>query len=148
GQAGLPRARVLPRGRPRGGHGVPGAPPAREHVQRVVPARAGAWRSARGAARGTVKPFANEPTLELRRAPARESLQSALRDLDPQLPLAVPVLIGRDRGAHEGFESTDPGEPDRVVATAGRATEADAARAVEEAAKAFPEWRSRGAAAR
>ena len=95
-----------------------------------------------------MKPFANEPTLELRRAPARESLQSALRDLDPQLPLAVPVLIGRDRGAHEGFESTDPGEPDRVVATAGRATEADAGRAVEEAAKAFPEWRSRGAAAR
>jgi RHH-type proline utilization regulon transcriptional repressor/proline dehydrogenase/delta 1-pyrroline-5-carboxylate dehydrogenase len=81
----------------------------------------------------------------LRRPPARESLLGALRELDPRLPLAVPVLIGRERGAHEGFESTDPGEPDRVVATAGRATEADAARAVETAAAAFPAWDSLGA---
>ncbi|HEX6461016.1 MAG TPA: aldehyde dehydrogenase family protein [Thermoleophilaceae bacterium] len=95
-----------------------------------------------------MRPFANEPTLELRRAAARESLVAAMRDLDPQLPLAVPILVGRDRGAHEGFESTDPGEPDRVVATAGRATEADAAAAVEAAAAAFPAWRDIGARAR
>jgi predicted delta-1-pyrroline-5-carboxylate dehydrogenase group 2 len=95
-----------------------------------------------------VKSFVNEPTLELRRAPARESLLTALRELEPQLPLAVPILIGRDRGAHEGFESTDPGEPDRVVATAGRATEEDATRAVEEASRAFPAWRDLGAAGR
>ena len=95
-----------------------------------------------------MKPFANEPTLELRRAPARESLLTALRELEPQLPLAVPILIGRDRGAHEGFESTDPGTPERVVATAGRATEEDARRAVEEASKAFPAWRDLGAAKR
>jgi RHH-type transcriptional regulator, proline utilization regulon repressor / proline dehydrogenase / delta 1-pyrroline-5-carboxylate dehydrogenase len=92
-----------------------------------------------------VKPFANEPTLELRRAPARESLTAALRELEPRLPLAVPILIGRDTGAHEGFESTDPGEPDRVVATAGRATEDDAAQAVQVAADAFPAWRDLGA---
>jgi RHH-type proline utilization regulon transcriptional repressor/proline dehydrogenase/delta 1-pyrroline-5-carboxylate dehydrogenase len=95
-----------------------------------------------------VNPFANEPILELRRAPVRESLLAALRDLEPQLPLAVPVLIGRDRGAHEGFESTDPGAPERVVATAGRATEADAARAVEAATEAFPAWRAKGASGR
>jgi RHH-type transcriptional regulator, proline utilization regulon repressor / proline dehydrogenase / delta 1-pyrroline-5-carboxylate dehydrogenase len=95
-----------------------------------------------------VRPFANEPTLELRRAPARESLLSALRALDPRLPLAVPVLIGRERGAHEGFESTDPGEPDRMVATAGRATEEDAAAAVDAAAEAFPAWHARGAEGR
>jgi predicted delta-1-pyrroline-5-carboxylate dehydrogenase group 2 len=95
-----------------------------------------------------VKPFENEPTLELRRAPARESLLTALRELEPRLPLAVPILVGRERGAHEGFESTDPGEPDRVVATAGRATEEDAARAVEEATQAFPAWRDLGAAGR
>ena len=92
-----------------------------------------------------MKPFVNEPTLELRRAPARESLLGALRELEPQLPLAVPLLIGRERGAHEGFESSDPGEPDRVVATAGKATEEDAARAVEAAAAAFPAWRDLGA---
>jgi RHH-type proline utilization regulon transcriptional repressor/proline dehydrogenase/delta 1-pyrroline-5-carboxylate dehydrogenase len=95
-----------------------------------------------------VKPFANEPTLELRRAPARESLLTALRELEPRLPLAVPLLVGRDRGAHEGFESTDPGEPERVIATAGRASEDDAAAAVEAAAAAFPAWRDKGAAAR
>ncbi|HEY2604007.1 MAG TPA: aldehyde dehydrogenase family protein [Thermoleophilaceae bacterium] len=95
-----------------------------------------------------MKPFANEPTLELRRAPARESLLGALRELEPRLPLAVPVLIGRERGAHEGFESTDPGAPERVVATAGRATEDDAVRAVEAAGDAFPAWRDRGAAGR
>jgi RHH-type transcriptional regulator, proline utilization regulon repressor / proline dehydrogenase / delta 1-pyrroline-5-carboxylate dehydrogenase len=92
-----------------------------------------------------VRPFANEPTLELRRAPARESLLEAMRELDPRLPLAVPVLIGRERGPHEGFESTDPGEPARVVATAGKAGEEDAARAVEAAAEAFPAWRAQGA---
>jgi predicted delta-1-pyrroline-5-carboxylate dehydrogenase group 2 len=95
-----------------------------------------------------VRPFANEPTLELRRAPARESLLSAMRELDPRLPFKVPVLVGPDRGPDEGFESTDPGKPDRVVASAGRAGEADAAAAVEAATKAFPEWRDRGAAER
>ena len=95
-----------------------------------------------------MRPFANEPTLELRRAPARESLLSAMRELDPRLPLEVPVLVGADTRADEGFESTDPGKPDRVVATAGRATEPDAAAAVDAAAAAFPEWRDRGAAAR
>jgi RHH-type transcriptional regulator, proline utilization regulon repressor / proline dehydrogenase / delta 1-pyrroline-5-carboxylate dehydrogenase len=95
-----------------------------------------------------VKPFANEPTLELRRAPARESLLSALRELDPRLPWRVPVWIAGERGATEGFESTDPGAPERVVATAGKATEEDAARAVEEAAKAFPAWHALGAEGR
>ena len=44
-----------------------------------------------------MRPFANEPTLELRRAPVRESLAGALTELEPRLPLEVPVLIGDDR---------------------------------------------------
>jgi RHH-type transcriptional regulator, proline utilization regulon repressor / proline dehydrogenase / delta 1-pyrroline-5-carboxylate dehydrogenase len=95
-----------------------------------------------------VKPFANEPTLELRRGPARESLLGALRELEPRLPLRVPILVGRERGAHEGFESTDPGAPSRVVATAGRATESDADAAVQAALQAFPGWRDLGAEGR
>ncbi|HEX5911091.1 MAG TPA: hypothetical protein VFY44_11400, partial [Thermoleophilaceae bacterium] len=63
--------------------------------------------------------FTNEPVAELRRAPAREALTAALRDLDATLPLEVPVLIGGDRGAATGLTSTDPGDPERVVATAG-----------------------------
>jgi predicted delta-1-pyrroline-5-carboxylate dehydrogenase group 2 len=91
-----------------------------------------------------VIPFANEPTLELRRAPARESLLGALAELEPRLPLSVPVLVGAERGTSEGFVSTDPGEPSRVVATAGRASEADAGAAVQAATAAWPEWRERG----
>nr|MBA3264734.1 hypothetical protein [Thermoleophilaceae bacterium] len=63
--------------------------------------------------------FRNEPILELRRAPVRGALLEALRDLDAKLPLAVPVLIGAERGADAGLDSTDPGAPERLVAQAG-----------------------------
>jgi len=92
--------------------------------------------------------FRNEPILELRRAPVRESLLEAMRALDARLPLAVPVLIGGERGAAEGFESTDPGKPNRVVAHAGRGTEDDAAAAVQAAERGFREWSARSAAER
>ena len=65
--------------------------------------------------------FRNEPILELRRASERESLLAALREVDARLPLSVPVLIGGDRGAAKGLDSTDPGDPERLVARAGRA---------------------------
>ncbi len=83
-----------------------------------------------------MKAFANEPVLELRRAPVRDSLTAALAELDSRLPLAVPLLDG----ATEGFDSTDPGEPSRVVATAGRASAGDAAEAVSLATAGFAEW--------
>jgi RHH-type proline utilization regulon transcriptional repressor/proline dehydrogenase/delta 1-pyrroline-5-carboxylate dehydrogenase len=95
-----------------------------------------------------VRPFANEPTLELRRAPARESLLAALAELDPRLPLEVPVLVGdgeRSPGAGKRFTSTDPGRPERVVAVAARGTPEDAAAAVAAARDAFPAWREIGA---
>jgi len=95
-----------------------------------------------------VSDFSNEPVLELRRAPVRESLQEALRELDSRLPLEVPVLVGGDRGAVEGLESTDPGTPSRLVARAGRAGEAQAQAAVEAAARGFGEWSARPAAER
>jgi RHH-type proline utilization regulon transcriptional repressor/proline dehydrogenase/delta 1-pyrroline-5-carboxylate dehydrogenase len=92
--------------------------------------------------------FRNEPILELRRASARDSLLAALRELDTRLPLSVPVLIGGDRGATEGVDSTDPGSPQRLVAQAGRATEEDAAAAVEAAVRGFRDWGARPAAER
>nr|MBA3420546.1 hypothetical protein [Thermoleophilaceae bacterium] len=66
-------------------------------------------------------PFSNEPLLELRRAPVRESLVAALGELEPRLPLTVPILVGEDALAADDFRSTDPGEPERVVATVARA---------------------------
>jgi len=92
--------------------------------------------------------FRNEPTLELRRAPERDSLLDALRRVDRRLPLRVPVLIGGDSGAAAGLTSTDPGRPDRVVAEAGAGGEAEAAAAVEAAIEGFRDWGARPAAER
>jgi RHH-type proline utilization regulon transcriptional repressor/proline dehydrogenase/delta 1-pyrroline-5-carboxylate dehydrogenase len=92
--------------------------------------------------------FRNEPILELRRAPVRASIVEALHALDARLPLEVPVLVGGERGAADGLDSTDPGSPERVVARAGRATEADAAAAIEAAERGFRDWSARPAAER
>jgi RHH-type transcriptional regulator, proline utilization regulon repressor / proline dehydrogenase / delta 1-pyrroline-5-carboxylate dehydrogenase len=92
--------------------------------------------------------FANEPVLELRRAPVRESLLGALRELDSRLPISVPVLIRGERGGAEGLDSTDPGAPSLLVARAGSATEADARQAVEAAERGFRDWERRPAAER
>jgi RHH-type proline utilization regulon transcriptional repressor/proline dehydrogenase/delta 1-pyrroline-5-carboxylate dehydrogenase len=95
-----------------------------------------------------VKPFANEPHAELRRAPVREELLEALRELEPTLPCRVPVWIGNDKGAAEGTVSTDPGDPQRLVATAGSATSADVERAVGIAEQGARVWGRRTAAER
>jgi RHH-type proline utilization regulon transcriptional repressor/proline dehydrogenase/delta 1-pyrroline-5-carboxylate dehydrogenase len=105
-----------------------------------------------------VRPFENEPVLELRRGANREALLGALRELDARLPIEVPLIIGRAgngasksrasaapaRGASAAtFDSVDPGSPGRVVAVAQRATEADAEAAIAAAVKAAPAWRAR-----
>ena len=92
--------------------------------------------------------FINEPLLELRRAPVRETLVDALAALDAQLPWRVPVLIGGDARDEPTFESTDPGVPERVVALATAATPADVDAAVRRAAASAPAWEDRGALAR
>ena len=96
----------------------------------------------------TLPPFRNEPTLELRRAPARAELLAALEALDARLPLKVPVLVGGDAGASGGLASTDPGKPSRLVAEAGSAGSADAAAAVGVAEQGFRDWGARPAADR
>jgi RHH-type transcriptional regulator, proline utilization regulon repressor / proline dehydrogenase / delta 1-pyrroline-5-carboxylate dehydrogenase len=93
--------------------------------------------------------FRNEPILELRRAAVRDSLTDALRELDAKLPLEVPTLIGGERFVVGGLDSTDPGDPSRVVARAGLAGEGEAAAAVAAASdEGFREWGSRPPAER
>jgi RHH-type proline utilization regulon transcriptional repressor/proline dehydrogenase/delta 1-pyrroline-5-carboxylate dehydrogenase len=92
--------------------------------------------------------FINEPLLELRRAPVRETLVDALAALDLKLPLKVPVVIGGEARDEPTFESTDPGAPERVVALATAATPADVDAAVRMAAASAPAWEDRGAQAR
>ena len=87
--------------------------------------------------------FRNEPLLELRRAPNRSALIDALRLLDGSLPLRVPVLLGDGEGTHAGIDSADPGAPERLVATAGVATPADVAAAVERARTGQRAWARR-----
>jgi RHH-type transcriptional regulator, proline utilization regulon repressor / proline dehydrogenase / delta 1-pyrroline-5-carboxylate dehydrogenase len=96
-------------------------------------------------ARPATAPFANEPTLELRRAEDRDALIAALGAIDDRLPLTVPVLVGGDAGSSEGIESTDPGTPSRLVASAGVGTAGDVAAAVERASAASAAWASRPA---
>jgi RHH-type proline utilization regulon transcriptional repressor/proline dehydrogenase/delta 1-pyrroline-5-carboxylate dehydrogenase len=93
-------------------------------------------------------PFRNEPTLEFRRASERESLHGALAELDRNLPLEVPVRIGDDTRATADFISTDPGEPERVVAAAAEASAPDVEAAVEAARAAASEWGRRPAVER
>ena len=54
-----------------------------------------------------MKPFSNEPELELRRESNRHVLTEALARLDERLPLDVPILVGEDEGAAVGFESIE-----------------------------------------
>ena len=69
-----------------------------------------------------MKAFANEPILELRRAPIRAQLAGALEAHDARPPTKVPVWIGDERREGSDLISTDPGTPDRVVAEAAAAT--------------------------
>ena len=96
----------------------------------------------------TLAPFANEPVLELRRAPVRAQLQDAMDALAPKLPLPVPVMIGSEARTGGELLSTDPGEPDRVVAVATRASEDDVAAAVQEAERGLRSWGALPAAER
>ncbi|HTE61821.1 MAG TPA: hypothetical protein VK631_15820, partial [Solirubrobacteraceae bacterium] len=70
-------------------------------------------------------PFANEPVLELRRAPVRAQLADALRAHDARGPLHVPVWIADSTRSGDALVSTDPGTPERLVAQAAVATEAE-----------------------
>jgi RHH-type proline utilization regulon transcriptional repressor/proline dehydrogenase/delta 1-pyrroline-5-carboxylate dehydrogenase len=88
----------------------------------------------------TLTPFRNEPRLELRRADERSSLVAALAALDARLPLDVPALIGDERSEGRALASTDPGEPERLVARAELAGAELAEAAVESAFDGFGRW--------
>lgn len=89
-----------------------------------------------------MSPFANEPVLELRRSDVRGRLADALSRLDAELPLEVPVLIGGIERVGDTFASTDPGDPERVVANATAArVDSDLAAVISAASEGAREWR-------
>jgi predicted delta-1-pyrroline-5-carboxylate dehydrogenase group 2 len=93
-------------------------------------------------------PFTNEPVLELRRAPVRDGLLDALADLDQRLPIRAPVWVGGDRRIGQWLRSSDPGNPEHLVAVAARATESDVDAAVAAAQRGFGAWAALPAARR
>src|SRR6185312_13756293 len=70
----------------------------------------------------------------------RAQLQDALHGLTDRLPLRVPVMIGTGERSGAELVSSDPGDPDRVVAVAARAGEADVAAAIDEAERGLRAW--------
>jgi RHH-type transcriptional regulator, proline utilization regulon repressor / proline dehydrogenase / delta 1-pyrroline-5-carboxylate dehydrogenase len=88
----------------------------------------------------SLAPFANEPVLELRRSAVRSGLSDALAALDRQLPLSVPVMLGAEQRPGDALISTDPGEPERVIASAASSSTADAAAAVTVAREGARAW--------
>jgi RHH-type proline utilization regulon transcriptional repressor/proline dehydrogenase/delta 1-pyrroline-5-carboxylate dehydrogenase len=98
----------------------------------------------------TLAPFANEPVLELRRAAVRTQLADALRAVDRQLPLKLEVIVGEGARGSGGNElvSTDPGQPERVVASGPSATPEDVGAAVSTAGEGFRTWSAVGAGER
>jgi RHH-type proline utilization regulon transcriptional repressor/proline dehydrogenase/delta 1-pyrroline-5-carboxylate dehydrogenase len=91
-----------------------------------------------------MKPFANEPILELRRASVRAQLTGALSSET----LRVPVWIGDDVRHGSELLSTDPGDPDTVVAEVAVATDADVDHALATAERGFKTWSRMPAAER
>jgi RHH-type proline utilization regulon transcriptional repressor/proline dehydrogenase/delta 1-pyrroline-5-carboxylate dehydrogenase len=83
-----------------------------------------------------MKPFVNEPILELRRANVRAQLTGALSSET----LRVPVWIGDDVRHGSELLSTDPGDPDTVVAEVAVATDADVDHALATAERGFTTW--------
>lgn len=92
--------------------------------------------------------FRNEPLLELRRSHERDRLLAALASLDAELPIAVPVIVAGERRLDPTLSSVDPGDPDRVVAAATVAEEAEVDAAVETASAASGAWAATPAAER
>ncbi|HEY7622770.1 MAG TPA: aldehyde dehydrogenase family protein [Solirubrobacteraceae bacterium] len=92
--------------------------------------------------------FVNEPIGELRRAAVRDELMEGMAKLETKLPLQVPVWIADGERHADELTSTDPGNPDRVIAVTARATEAEVDEAVRTAGRGFAQWSATPAAKR
>jgi RHH-type proline utilization regulon transcriptional repressor/proline dehydrogenase/delta 1-pyrroline-5-carboxylate dehydrogenase len=87
-------------------------------------------------------PFHNEPHLDLRHAAHREELLEDLAWLDGRLPIPAPTWIGDERQEGDVLVSSDPADPERIVATAPCGGPADVDAAMSAAARGYAGWAS------
>jgi len=93
-------------------------------------------------AAGEIGPFANEPLLDWTLSEHRENFASALKKIKGKTPFEVPLFIGSEKIATERkMESTNPNDPDHLVAAVSSASRKEAEKAVEAGKRAFPAWR-------
>jgi RHH-type proline utilization regulon transcriptional repressor/proline dehydrogenase/delta 1-pyrroline-5-carboxylate dehydrogenase len=84
----------------------------------------------------------NEPLTDFAKEEARQKMQAALQQVAAQLGRTYPPVIGGETVATEALiDSINPSHVAQVVGRCGRATVAQAGRAVAVAKAAFPAWR-------
>jgi 1-pyrroline-5-carboxylate dehydrogenase len=85
--------------------------------------------------------FGNEPFTDFSNREMREKMQRAIAQVESQLGREYSMVIGGKRvKAADQFMSHDPSDPDRVVGVFQKGTAEVAARAIEAAWDAFPDW--------
>jgi RHH-type proline utilization regulon transcriptional repressor/proline dehydrogenase/delta 1-pyrroline-5-carboxylate dehydrogenase len=86
--------------------------------------------------------FQNEPLSDFSQPEPRDAMAAALREVGGKLGGAFPVVIHNEPVRTEGtIDSLNPSHSRQVVGRCGRATPADAERAVAAGRAAFPAWR-------
>jgi RHH-type proline utilization regulon transcriptional repressor/proline dehydrogenase/delta 1-pyrroline-5-carboxylate dehydrogenase len=86
--------------------------------------------------------FINEPERDFARSAQREEFAAALGRVRERLGAFYPLVIGGDAvTSRQELTSLNPSRPSEVVGRVARAGTAEAERAVEAAAAAFPAWR-------
>ncbi len=89
--------------------------------------------------------FQNEPLTDFSVDAHRRAFAEALKRVQARLPIAGKNRIGgKKAGAARTFESVNPCEPKQVIGRFPAGTAADARRALDAAARAFPAWSGLG----
>ncbi len=89
---------------------------------------------------GSKGPFRNEPPIEWTEE-NRKKLEDALKKIKGSFPVEVPLCIGgKAVKTEKKTRTTDPNQPDRVVAQVSAAGPAEVEQAVAAAKAAFPAW--------
>jgi RHH-type proline utilization regulon transcriptional repressor/proline dehydrogenase/delta 1-pyrroline-5-carboxylate dehydrogenase len=88
--------------------------------------------------------FSNEPLADFSREPNREAMREALAEVKKQLGSTYPLVIGgQEVTTPQMLDWMNPSHVRELVGRCGKATVADASKALRAAADAFPAWRDR-----